>query len=1142
MSWLGRSPNAKPDYTALEIQTATSTLPIPIVWGQNKLAPNILWYANFRAGPGAGGKGTGGKGGLVGGSSSSESYTYYADLIMGLCEGPINNIGWIYKNQSIYLALELGLGWYDGTTPQTTWPYLAAIYPYNALAYQGTAYLWGAGYNLGDTASIGNHNAEISGILWGTGVNGTDADPAQLIYDFLTNAQYGCGFAAASIDGTTLFGSGGDGSLQTYCKAMGIALSPVLDSQEPASSILTRWLQLLNCAAVWSGGELKFIPYGDTAVAQGAETTYQNQFSIPTPIPLSTGGVPALVNLCSAASFVSDGGVVYAFSNVPMAFIGATAPSAEGTYGMPTPGQYAFATADEGKPVVVTFTAQNLTGYSPDLTPVYALTDSDFVDEKGNKDPVQVERADVFSLPTIQRIEVLNRGNQYAAQPVEARDQSQIEIFGPRVGPTITAHEICDPFIIAPIVAQAILQRELYVRTKFTFKLSWEYCLLDPMDVITITDANLGLSDYPVRVIEIEEDDKGLLAVTCEEFVTGVSTPQFYQTAGSGGYQQNQGVPAVPVNTPFIYEPPLSATGGVAQIWVGASGAPYGSSTQWGGANVYVSVDGVTYSQVATITQAMRQGFLTAALPQASGWDRRHPRRTPRRERRNARGHVAGGGAGGRDHFAGRLGTHRLRDCDADRSQRLQPDRARQGTFGNLRPPIIRPERRSLELTRRSSNTICRRTLPDRRFISNSRASTLSAPALRRFRLARSIPTRRPARQTRSPRRSPPAWPSTSASLGRSDARRRLRRGRLTRHRRGRLRAGPGRRASDRRPTLERIGADARRNDDLPNRHRRLRLCGRSRCGRHQPRHDALTACHPRVRGDQRRRRALRLDPRFRGDDKDPRMSEQLQLRRGTTSQVAAFTPQQGEVVVDTTLNKLHIGDGATAGGWAGAMAQRTAVANAAYSALVTDRIVAYTSLSAAQTVTLPAAASFPVGERLLIIDETGACSTTNTITVSRAGSDTINGQTSLAINVPYGFLALELNGVGAWAVTDSFLAAAGPNGASMQFAVLETLVSGLSGATVTGPSIPANCIVFSVGVRVVTAITGATAYEVGYSGALSAFGSALAIAAGSTNYGLIGPTAFYAATPILLTGTGSFTAGAVRLSIHLMFASPSTS
>lgn len=104
MSWLGRNPNAKPDYTSLEIQTSASTLPIPIVWGQSKLAPNVLWFANFRAGPGAGGKGSGGKGGLTGGSSSSQTYTYYADLIMGLCEGPINNIGWIYKSIHLWRA------------------------------------------------------------------------------------------------------------------------------------------------------------------------------------------------------------------------------------------------------------------------------------------------------------------------------------------------------------------------------------------------------------------------------------------------------------------------------------------------------------------------------------------------------------------------------------------------------------------------------------------------------------------------------------------------------------------------------------------------------------------------------------------------------------------------------------------------------------------------------------------------------------------------------------------------------------------------------------------------------------------------------------------------------------------------------
>ena len=87
------------------------------------------------------------------------------------------------------------------------------------------------------------------------------------------------------------------------------------------------------------------------------------------------------------------------------------------------------------------------------------------------------------------------------------------------------------------MVAQTILQRALYVRAKFTFKLSWEYCLLDPMDIVTMTDANLGLSNYPVRIIAIEEDDNGLLAVTAEELVTGVSTPAFYASAGSGRFR-----------------------------------------------------------------------------------------------------------------------------------------------------------------------------------------------------------------------------------------------------------------------------------------------------------------------------------------------------------------------------------------------------------------------------------------------------------------------------------------------------------------------------------------------------------------------------------------------------------------------------
>ena len=287
---------------------------------------------------------------------------------------------------------------------------------------------------------------------------------------------------------------------------------------------------------------------------------------------------------------------------------------------MITPGTYVFAAADYGKPVVITWTGSAAASYAPNLTPVYALTDLDFVDEKGNKDPVQVERADVFSLPTIQRLEVSSRSNQYCADRRSRRaTKARSRFTGRGSGRRSQAHEICDEFVIGPIVAQTILQRALYVRTKFKFKLSWEYCLLDPMDIVTITDANLGLSNYPVRIIEIEEDDKGLLAITAEELVTGVSTPAFYPNASApAAMQQNSGVPAVPVNAPLIFQPPLALTGGVAQVWVGASGSFGGGGSQWGGANVYVSVDDVTYSQIAVITAPMRQGVLTASLAAAA--------------------------------------------------------------------------------------------------------------------------------------------------------------------------------------------------------------------------------------------------------------------------------------------------------------------------------------------------------------------------------------------------------------------------------------------------------------------------------------------------------------------------------------------
>lgn len=112
---------------------------------------------------------------------------------------------------------------------------------------------------------------------------------------------------------------------------------------------------------------------------------------------------------------------------------------------------------------------------------------------------------------------------------------------------------------------------------------------------------------------------------------------------------------------------------------------------------------------------------------------------------------------------------------------------------------------------------------------------------------------------------------------------------------------------------------------------------------------------------------------------------------------------------------------------------------------------------------------------------------------------------------------------------------ARGPNDATTGMAVAEETLSGLSGASRNSTIvIPNRSIVLGVSCRVITAITGAASFDCGIAGETSKFGGSLGIAAGSSNIGVIGPQAFYADTPVVLTANGgNFTGGAVRIAIH---------
>lgn len=253
--------------------------------------------------------------------------------------------------------------------------------------------------------------------------------------------------------------------------------------------------------------------------------------------------------------------------------------------------------------------------YVADNKAVYDLSDDDFI-VSGAQDPVKVERktnADAFN--QIQ-VEYLDRDNDYNVAIAEVKDQANIEQYGLRPQDAVKMHGICDAKV-ANHVAQLLLQRALYVRNEYEFKLGWKYCLLEPMDLVTLTDEGLGLDKTPVRIIEIEEDEEGVLTVKAEDFPMGAASATAYPTQPSLGYSADYNKSPGNAHAPVVFEAPLQLTGGEPQIWLATAGGD-----MWGGAEVWISTDGDSYTRIGATNKKARFGSLSAPLASGAVFDR----------------------------------------------------------------------------------------------------------------------------------------------------------------------------------------------------------------------------------------------------------------------------------------------------------------------------------------------------------------------------------------------------------------------------------------------------------------------------------------------------------------------------------------
>jgi hypothetical protein len=507
-----------PAYNALRIQTSTSGMVIPVVFGTTRVTENLLWAGDFTATPHASSSGGGGKGG-GGGGSPNITYTYSVSFIMGLCEGLITNILQTWAGKALepsYTAF--GLTGFAGSYPQAVWGYMTSNHPTEALNYPGIAGVECANFDLGTSDALPNFTFEVQGLNIVGGLN--DANPSDIITQMITNTKFGL-VPSFPLDVS---------DYATYCLASNFLLSPAFTEQKNLADHIQDILDQSNSTCIWHDAQtLRIVPFGDTSVTA------------------------------------------------------------------------------------------NSTTWTPNVTPLYDLTDDDFLGDN-TADPIKVTRKSPAQAENDVKVEFFDRANGYNVSVAEAYDQGSIDLYIKRPSSTKQHHAICQASIAASL-AQLIHQRQLYIRNEYEFQLSGlKYGHLEPMDTVTLTDLALGLNKFPVRIIQIDENEDWDLDVTAEDFPQGVGHAATYGRQAGSGYAVNYNVAPGNVNTPVIFNAPGALTATGYEIWCALSGG-----VNWGGCDIYASTDaGSSYKFITRLYGASRYGVLTAPLAIGADPDTTH--------------------------------------------------------------------------------------------------------------------------------------------------------------------------------------------------------------------------------------------------------------------------------------------------------------------------------------------------------------------------------------------------------------------------------------------------------------------------------------------------------------------------------------
>ena len=252
----------------------------------------------------------------------------------------------------------------------------------------------------------------------------------------------------------------------------------------------------------------------------------------------------------------------------------------------------------------VVYTAPSAAG------PVYDFDDRDFLNKK---QPVKINIKRSVDQYNLQPVAYINRDNAYCVAQTTGVDQGGVfarftQRAQNKTYKTIFTDDVADKVAIVLVKKQSMQAQE------YEFEISsTRYPFAEAMDIVTLTDARTGLIKYPVRLTEANEGDKHKIACKAEDFIYGLNAPQQIAAAlQQGTAVQTNHLPG-PVSPPPIFMNTPQMNGGNSGVFLSIGVA--GASPDWGGALVWASLDGTTYTQVATQVGRSVMGVTMADFP-----------------------------------------------------------------------------------------------------------------------------------------------------------------------------------------------------------------------------------------------------------------------------------------------------------------------------------------------------------------------------------------------------------------------------------------------------------------------------------------------------------------------------------------------